>query len=163
MRNKEKFMQRRKFLGFGLGALVVSAMPTFAKDYRKELPKLWEVKNDEKHSDDLKGVNEAIKTLFGSDKTESGSIKLKAPAIAENGAVVPVSFKADKAKRIALFQSADPEATVAVFDVPEKGIPDYSVRIKMQQTGTVVVVAEIDGKLYRADQVVKVTVGGCGG
>jgi len=38
------------------------------------------------------------------------------------------------------------EATVAVFDIPPKGIPDYSVRIKMQQTGTVVVVAEIDGK-----------------
>jgi len=49
------------------------------------------------------------------------------------------------------------------LDIPPKGIPDYSVRIKMQQTGTVVVVAEIDGKLYRADQVVKVTVGGCGG
>jgi sulfur-oxidizing protein SoxY len=158
-------MERRKFLGFGLGALAVSALPisAVAKNYRKELPKLWEIKNDEKHSDDLKGVNEAIKTLFGSDKTESGKVKLKAPAIAENGAVVPVSFKAEGAKKVALFQSADPEATVAVFDVPEKGIADYSVRIKMQQTGTVVVVAEIDGKLYRADQVVKVTVGGCGG
>jgi len=158
-------MERRKFLGFGFGALALSALPVsvVAKDYRKELPKLWEVKNDEKHSDDLKGVNEAIKTLFGSDKTESGTVKLKTPAIAENGAVVPVTIKAEKAKRIALFQSADPEATVAVFDVPEKGIPEYSLRIKMQQTGTVVAVAEIDGKLYRAEQVVKVTVGGCGG
>ncbi|NPA50616.1 MAG: thiosulfate oxidation carrier protein SoxY, partial [Epsilonproteobacteria bacterium] len=29
--------------------------------------------------------------------------------------------------------------------------------------GHVVAVAEIDGKLYKADQKVKVTVGGCGG
>ncbi len=91
-------MKRRKFLGFGIGALALSALPSaiFAKDYRKELPKLWEIKNDEKKSDDLSGVNEAIKTLFGTDKTESGKIKLKAPAIAENGAVVPVSFKTEK-------------------------------------------------------------------
>jgi sulfur-oxidizing protein SoxY len=60
-------------------------------------------------------------------------------------------------------QTADPETVVAIFDVPERGIPEYSVRIKMQQTGHVVVVAEIDGKLYKAEKVVKVTVGGCGG
>jgi len=158
-------MERRKFLGLGAGAAALFALPAglMAENYRKTLPALWKVKNDEKHADDEKGVNEAIKTLFGSDKTEEGKVHLKAPAIAENGAVVPVSFKAEGAKRIALFQSADPEAAVAVFDIPEKAIPDYSVRIKMQQTGHVVVVAEIDGKLYKADKVVKVTVGGCGG
>ncbi len=77
--------------------------------------------------------------------------------------MVPIKFKADGAKRIAVFQSANPEATVAIFDVPKRGIPDYAIRIKMQQTGTVTVVAEIDGKLYKAAKVVKVTVGGCGG
>ncbi len=157
-------MERRKFLGLGLGAAALSLAPVsaVAKNYRKELPKVWEIKNKDAEND-LTGTNEAIKAVFGSDKTEEGKIKLKAPDIAENGAVVPVSFKIDKASRVALFQTANPEALVAVWDIPEAGIPDYGVRIKMAKTGTVTVVAEVDGKLYRASKVVKVTAGGCGG
>ena len=157
-------MERRKFLGLGLGAAAISLAPVsvLAKDYRKELPKVWAIKNAEK-ADDLAGVNAAIKAVFGSDKVEEGKVKLKAPDIAENGAVVPVSFVLEKATRVALFQSANPESVVAVWDIPEAAIPAYSVRIKMAKTGTVVVVAEIDGKLYKAQKTVKVTAGGCGG
>ena len=160
-------MERRKFLGMSAGMLAVAAAAPsmlMATNYREKLPAVWKIQNDEKaKGEDMKGVNEAIKAIFGTDKVEEGKVNLKAPAIAENGAVVPVSFKAEGAKKIALMQTADPEAVVAIFDVPERGIPDYAVRIKMQQTGHVVVVAEIDGKLYKADKVVKVTVGGCGG
>ena len=157
-------MKRRKFLGLGLGVAAISLAPVtaMAKNYRKELPKVWAVKNPDKEND-LAGVNEAIKAVFGSDKAENSGIKLKAPDIAENGAVVPVSFKLEKANKVALFQTANPEALVAVWDIPEAAIPEYGVRIKMKKTGTVVVVAEVDGKLYRADKVVKVTAGGCGG
>jgi len=158
-------MKRRKFLSLGLGVAALSLAPVsaMAKNYRKELPKAWTIKNNDKDAKDLKAVNEAIKAVFGSDKTEDGKIKLKAPDIAENGAVVPVSFKLDKATKIALFQTADPETLVAIWDIPEAGIPDYGVRIKMKKTGTVVVVAEVDGKLYQASKTVKVTAGGCGG
>ncbi len=160
-------MQRRKFLGMGVSVLAAAAVApsvAMAANYRKTLPKAWGIHNDEKSKgEDMKGVNEAIKAVFGSDKVEEGKVKLKAPDIAENGAVVPIGFKAMGAKKVALLQSADPEALVAIWDVPERGIPDYSVRIKMQQTGHVIVVAEIDGKLYKAEKVVKVTVGGCGG
>ncbi|WP_292656659.1 thiosulfate oxidation carrier protein SoxY [Nitratifractor sp.] len=160
-------MQRRKFLGLGAGIFAVAATAPsmlMAENYRKALPKVWKIANNEKSKgEDMSGVNAAIKAIFGTDKVEEGKIKLKAPDIAENGAVVPVSFKAEGAKKIALMQTADPETVVAIFDVPERGIPNYSVRIKMQQTGHVVVVAEVDGKLYKAEKVVKVTVGGCGG
>jgi len=160
-------MERRKFLGLGAGMLaVLAAAPSMlmATNYREKLPDAWKIMNDEKSKgEDMSGVNAAIKAVFGTDKVEEGKVSLKAPAIAENGAVVPVSFKAEGAKKIALLQSADPEALVAIWDVPERGIPEYAARIKMQQTGHVVVVAEIDGKLYKADKVVKVTVGGCGG
>jgi len=157
-------MERRKFLGLGLGAAAISLAPVslMAKNYREALPDVWKIKNKDVEND-LTGTNEAIKAIFGTDKTEEGKIKLKAPDIAENGAVVPVSFKTDKATRIALLQTANPEALVAIWDIPERGIPDYGVRIKMAKTGTVTVVAEIDGKLYRASKVVKVTAGGCGG
>jgi len=160
-------MERRKFLGMGAGMLaVLAAAPSMlmAVNYREKLPEVWKIKNDEAAKGaDMKGIEASIKAIFGSDKTEEGKVKLKAPDIAENGAVVPISFKAEGAKRIAVFQSANPESTVAIFDIPERGLPDYSIRIKMQQTGTVVVVAEIGGKLYKAAKMVKVTVGGCGG
>ena len=157
-------MERRKFLGLGLGVAAISLAPVsvLAKNYRKELPKVWAIKNKDAEND-LTGTNEAIKAVFGSDKVEDGKIKLKAPDIAENGAVVPVSFKLDKATKVALFQTSNPEALVAIWDIPEAGIPDYGVRIKMKKTGTVTVVAEVDGKLYKASKVVKVTAGGCGG
>ena len=157
-------MERRKFLGLGLGAAAISLAPMslLAKEYRKELPKVWAIKNGGK-ADDMAPVNEAIKAVFGNDKTEDGKIKLKAPDIAENGAVVPVSFALDKATKVALFQTANPETLVAIWDIPEAGIPDYGVRIKMKKTGSVIVVAEVDGKLYKASKVVKVTAGGCGG
>jgi len=157
-------MERRKFLGLGLGAAAISLAPVsaLAKNYRKELPKVWAVKNPDKEND-LTGVNAAIKAVFGKDAAEDGKVQLKAPDIAENGAVVPVSFKLEKATKIALLQTANPEALVAVWDIPEAGIPEYGVRIKMKKTGTVVVVAEVDGKLYKASKVVKVTAGGCGG
>ncbi len=159
-------MQRRNFLRLGLGAVVLGLAPlsVMAKNYREELPEVWKIKNKSDKPDDLSGINEAIKAIFGTDKVEEGKIELyKTPDIAENGAVVPVNFKTEKASRIALLQNANPEALVAIWDIPELGIPDYGVRIKMAKTGTVVVVAEIDGKLYKASKLVKVTAGGCGG
>ena len=158
-------MERRKFLGLGLGIAAISLAPVsaIAKNYRKELPDVWKIKNKE-DANDLSGTNEAIKAIFGTDKTEEGKIKLyKVPDIAENGAVVPVNFKTEKASRIAVFQTANPETLVAIFDVPELAVPDYGIRIKMAKTGIVTVVAEIDGKLYRDSKLVKVTAGGCGG
>ena len=91
-------------------------------------------------------------------------MKIKAPDIAENGAVIPVTVSTKlNATKVAIFQDANPESTVAVFTVPKDGIIDYSVRIKLGQTGTVTVVALADGKLYKASKLVKVTIGGCGG
>jgi len=157
-------MERRKFLGLGLGAAAISLAPVslLAKEYRKDLPKVWAVKNQGAEND-LTGTKEAIKAVFGSDATEEGKVKLKAPDIAENGSVVPVSFKLEKASKVALFQTANPEALVAIWDINEGAIPEYGVRIKMAKTGTVTVVAEVDGKLYSASKVIKVTAGGCGG
>jgi sulfur-oxidizing protein SoxY len=170
-------MNRRKFINIGLGAVAAAAvLPSTlsAVDFRKEKPKAWShlspTKKDKAGKDivdaeNLSGVKGSIKELYGTDATVDGGVKLKAPDIAENGAVIPLSFSTDKkAKTIAVFQSANPEATVAVFTVPPRGKADYSIRIKMQQTGTVMVVAEADdGKLYSASKVVKVTMGGCGG
>ncbi|MBI3873939.1 MAG: thiosulfate oxidation carrier protein SoxY, partial [Arcobacter sp.] len=83
---------------------------------------------------------------------------------AENGAVIPISFDSTlKARTVAIFQDSNPEATVAVFTITPKSVIDYAVRIKMQKTGTITVVADVDGTLHSVSKVVKVTIGGCGG
>lgn len=149
-------MNRRNFLGLSLGAIAMATVPAklSAENFRETKPKAWTATK----------VDEAMTEVFGSSKTVEGGIELKAPDIAENGAVIPVSFESSlNAKKVAVFQDANPEATVAVFTVPENGIIDYAIRIKMAKTGTVSVVAEVDGKLHIASKLVKVTKGGCGG
>ena len=149
-------MNRRNFLSLGLGALAVSMVPSTlsAINFRETKPKIWTATK----------TDEAIKEIFGDLAKGEGKIKLKAPDIAENGAVIPVTVSTKlNAKTVAIFQDANPESAVAVFSVPENGIIDYSVRIKMAKTGTVTVVADVDGKLISASKLVKVTIGGCGG
>jgi len=150
-------MNRRKFLGLGLGVAAVAAIPTSlsAVDFRAEKPAAWTAKK----------VDEAMKALYGtSATTESKDIKLKAPQIAENGAVIPVSFSTKlKAKTISVFQDANPESAVAVFTLNDKTIADYAIRIKMMKTGKVTIVADVDGKLFSKTAEIKVTIGGCGG
>jgi sulfur-oxidizing protein SoxY len=149
-------INRRNFLGLGLGALAVSMAPTTlsAINFRETKPKAWTATK----------VDVAMQELFGTSATTEGKVKLKAPDIAENGAVIPVEVSSKlKGSKVAIFQDANPESTVAVFTVPEGGIIDYSIRIKMAKTGKVTAVVEADGKLYSATKDVKVTIGGCGG
>jgi len=166
-------MNRRNFLGLGLGVAAVAAIPAqlSAVDFRATKPKAWEVINKFKKGTkgDLAtdGRAAAIKEIFGMDvdltKNDS-KIKLKTPAIAENGAVVPVSMSTKRAvTKVAILQNANPESLVCVFTVPAGQPVDYSVRIKMQQTGDITVVVEESGKLYAASSNTKVTAGGCGG
>ena len=149
-------MNRRNFLGLSLGVAAVSMIPVTlsAEDFRATKPKAWTATK----------VDEAMKAVFGTSATTEGGITLSAPDIAENGAVIPISFDTNlKAKTIAIFQDANPEATVAVFTMGAKSIANYALRIKMQKTGTVTVVADVDGKLHSVSKVIKVTIGGCGG
>ncbi len=150
-------MNRRKFIGTGTAVLAAAAiLPSTlsAKNYQKAMPKLWKEK----------GANTAIKTLFGTTTTTEAHVILKAPDIAENGAVIPISISTDlKASVIAVFVDVNPDSAVAIFNVPKNGIPSYDIRIKMAKTGAIKVIAEVDGKLYSGSKIVKVTIGGCGG
>ena len=127
-------MNRRNFLSLGFGAVAIAAIPAklSAIDFRETLPKAWTATK----------VDDAIKEIFGSSTLTDGSINLSAPDIAENGAVIPVSFDTTlNATKIAVFQDANPESAVAVFSIPENAVIDYAIRIKLAKTGTVTVVA----------------------
>jgi len=153
-------MNRRKFLGLGLGLGVVAVMlpsTLSAVNFRETNQSAFA--GPKSHT-----VDEAMIELFGTSKTTVGQIKLKAPAIAENGAVVPLQLSSKLAgKTVAVFQDANPESLVAVYTVPENGIINYKLRIKLAKTGTVTVVIQDGTTLFSASKMVKVTAGGCGG
>ncbi|WP_026329706.1 thiosulfate oxidation carrier protein SoxY [Thiomicrorhabdus arctica] len=114
-----------------------------------------------------KTTDDALSNLFGStNATDSGDIILKAPAIAENGAVTPVTVDASKmngVESIAILAMKNPLPLVCEYTFSANAVGYVSTRIKMGQTMDVVAIVKAGGKLFKAKQEVKVTIGGCGG
>ncbi len=112
-----------------------------------------------------KDGNEAIKLLYGRTAEPSDKIKLDAPEIAENGAVVPVSVATTLAEvtTISFVVPENPNPLAAFYKIAPGTMPNVANRLKMAKTSNVIVIVEAGGKLYSAAKEVKVTIGGCGG
>jgi sulfur-oxidizing protein SoxY len=112
-----------------------------------------------------KGEADAIKSLYGKTAEVSDKVKLDAPEIAENGAVVPISVSTTltDVTSISFLVADNPNALAASYNIPPGTIPSVANRLKMAKTSNVTVIVEAGGKLYSATKEVKVTVGGCGG
>jgi sulfur-oxidizing protein SoxY len=112
-----------------------------------------------------KGEAEAIKALYGRTAEPSDKVKLDAPEIAENGAVVPIAVSTTLADvtSISFLVADNPNALAASYQIPPGTMPSVANRLKMAKTSNVTAIVEAGGKLYSATKEVKVTVGGCGG
>ena len=112
-----------------------------------------------------KGDADAIKALYGKTAEASDKVKLDAPEIAENGAVVPIAVATmlTDVTSIAFLASENPNALAAYYVIPEGTVPAVANRLKMAKTCNIIAIVESGGKLYSATKEVKVTVGGCGG
>jgi len=113
-----------------------------------------------------KDVSSALKDVYGSDAaTASDKIKIKAPDIAENGAVVPVTISSTLTgvTSISLITEKNGTPFTAKFNLAPGAEPYASTRIKMGKTSNVIAICEAGGKLHKAHKEVKVTIGGCGG
>ncbi len=114
-----------------------------------------------------KTVDDGMTAVFGAaNAADSADVKLKAPSIAENGAVVPVEVDASAMKgveSIAVFAVKNPVPLACTAKFSGAGVGFTSVRLKMGETQDVVAVVKAGGKLYKAKSEVKVTIGGCGG
>jgi len=154
-------MQRRSFLkGTLAGSAVAVAVGAGLLSPRTVLA-AWP-----KAAFEAKNVEDAMNKLFGSaNNTPSGDIKIKAPDIAENGAVVPVSISTslDKVDSIAVIAEKNGTPLASNFKLGANAIPNVSTRIKMGKTSDVIAVVKANGKAYSARKNVKVTIGGCGG
>ena len=116
---------------------------------------------------DSESMSDVMKALFNEEVTpqESGDVILKAPDIAENGAVVPIGVKSSLpgVSRIVVLVEENPSPMTASFNLGEGAKADVSTRIKMGTTSDVIALVEAGGSVYAARKNVKVTIGGCGG
>jgi sulfur-oxidizing protein SoxY len=111
-------------------------------------------------------VDGALDALMGSHQLEgSDKISIRAPDIAENGAVVPVSVTAEipGAEAISIIAEKNASPLTASFVLGAGTEAFVSTRIKMGKTSSVIAVVKANGKLYSTGKEVKVTIGGCGG
>jgi sulfur-oxidizing protein SoxY len=139
----------------GLGNLPFSLAPAFAAANDKYPEDAFKQKSDA----------DAIKALYGRTAEPSDKVKLDAPEIAENGAVVPITVSSSLADvtSISILVAENPNALAASYRIPAGTLPSVANRIKMAKTTNVIAIVEAGGKLYKTSKEVKVTVGGCGG
>jgi sulfur-oxidizing protein SoxY len=115
---------------------------------------------------DAKSVDDGMNALFGSvDHKPSGDIKIKAPDIAENGAVVPITVSTSKSgvESISVMVEKNPSPLAANFNLADNTEGFVSTRVKMGKTSDLIAIVKSGGNLYSAKKQVKVTIGGCGG
>jgi len=112
-----------------------------------------------------KSLDEALGALNAGGAADSGKINIKAPDIAENGAVVPITVSTDISgvEKISVLVEQNPQPLAASFDLTSKCDGFISTRIKMGKTSDVIAIVQAGGKTYKAKKTVKVTIGGCGG
>jgi sulfur-oxidizing protein SoxY len=111
-------------------------------------------------------LNDKLTHLFKDRKIiETGQIEIKIPKIAENGAVVPLTISSSLAdvQALSILVEKNPVPLAARFELAPELDVFVSARIKMAETCNVIVIAETREALYSARELVKVTIGGCGG
>lgn len=114
---------------------------------------------------EAKTLLEAIKTLGYGSAADSKDIEIKAPDIAENGAVVPIEIASNipGTQTISVLIEKNPFPFAATFDVSNGALPFVALRVKVGESSNIRVVVAAAGKYYMTSKEVKVTIGGCGG
>ena len=105
---------------------------------------------------------DALAAIGAGSAVDSKDITVKAPDIAENGAVVPVEVTTTlpNVESIAILSEKNTNPLVSQYTLTDfDGF--LSTRIKMGATANVRAVVKAGGKYYTAAKEVKVTVGGC--
>jgi len=157
------FPATRRLILQGAGLVALAGVGNIALGFAPALA----AANDKYPEDAFKqkGEADAIKSLYGKTAEASDKVKLDAPEIAENGAVVPISVTTtlENVTSISFLVSENPNALAASYKIPAGTLPSVANRLKMAKTSNVIAIVEAGGKLYSASKEVKVTVGGCGG
>lgn len=156
-------MVRRKLLqGMGAtSALALAAAAGLLTPTRVLAAEEWN-----KAAFEAKDLAGAMKGLGANSAADSKDIVLKAPEIAENGAVVRVEVVSNipNTTSIAILSTKNPLPLAATFNFGNGALPEAMLNVRLAETTQVkAVVKTADGKFYSTQKEVKVTVGGCGG
>lgn len=114
---------------------------------------------------DAKSLADALKTIGAEGAAISADVSVNGPAIAENGAVVPVQVTSSLpgTEYMAILVEKNPNPLSAAFTLPAGTEAAISTRIKMGGTSNVHALVKANGKWFIASKEIKVTLGGCGG
>jgi sulfur-oxidizing protein SoxY len=118
-----------------------------------------------KRAFEAKNTADAMQALGMANAADSKDIQIRAPEIAENGAVVPIDLTSSipGTTAISVFVDKNPFPYVGTFDVSQGALPFVHLRVKIGESSPVRVVAAAGGKFFTTAKEVKVTIGGCGG
>jgi sulfur-oxidizing protein SoxY len=102
--------------------------------------------------------------LQGHPWTMTDKILIDVPELAENGAIVPLSIESalPGTGQILIFVEKNPYPLVARFQFEPEADGWISLRIKMNETSDILVIAESQGRYFGARKKVQVMLGGCG-
>lgn len=102
--------------------------------------------------------------LAGASWAETDRIAFEVPELAENGAIVPISVdsRLPNTSRMLIFVEKNPTPLAAQIRF-EPGTDGFaSLRVKMNETSAILVIAESEGKFFGTQKTVRVMIGGCG-
>ena len=153
--NRRNFL-KKSFLTAAVFATTASLLVTPKKTFAA-----WP-----KKSFDIKDLSESVMSVYGHNNLEeSTKVKLKAPEIAENGAIVPinVSTTLDNVESIMIFVENNPQPLSSGYKLSKLSEPAIGTRLKMGKTSNVMAAVKSGNKVYTSTKEVKVTIGGCGG
>jgi len=102
--------------------------------------------------------------LRGQPWQASEGIRFEVPQLAENGAIVPIAVESllPNTRRILVFAEKNPGPLLAEFHFEPGADARVSLRVKLNETGSVLAVSESEGHYYGMQTAVRVMVGGCG-
>ncbi len=152
---------RRKAIKAGGGAGVLALL--FAAGVLKPGDSLAQAWDESAFS--MKTVPDAMRALGAQSPAASDAVIIKAPEIAENGAVVPIAVESKRpgTESITLLIEKNPQPLAASFGIPAGTDANVSTRVKMGQSSDVYALVKADGKFYVTKKEIKITLGGCGG
>ena len=166
---KNSFNRRGFFKLFGIGMFFfhVKKLSSNGNPYRDRFQSYRQTFRIEPDAQETKKI---IKNIIRGRKLTKNLIDLEVPDIAEDGNVVPVTFKIncsmtknDYPEKVHILALENPFPEVAVYQFyPNMGTAEVSFRCRMRDSAFLMVIAEMsDGRVSAKKKYVDVMLGAC--
>lgn len=151
-------LRRALLKGAGAGGALAALLVTGLMKPIQALAAEWN-----KGAFGAKDLAGAIRELGGGAPVDSRDIIIKAPDVAEDGAVVPVDIlsRIPGTTQISVLVEKNPNPLAVSYNFANGALPEVHMRLKFSDSSMMKVVVRAGGKSYQAQREIRVTVGGC--